>query len=42
MGGTGEISSLKADLERLKRRLDTIVGGLWDVVAGLGRLEAAT
>ena len=31
MGGTGRISSLKAVIERLERRLNTVVGGLWDV-----------
>ena len=42
MGGTGRISSLKAVIERLEGRLDAIVSGLWDIVAGLGCLEAAT
>ena len=42
MGGTGRISSLEAVIERLEGRLNAIVGGLWDVVAALDRLEAAT
>ena len=42
MGGTGRISSLEAVIEHLKRHLDAIVDGLWDVVVGFGCLEAAT
>ena len=40
MGGTSGISSLKTILERLKGHLNAVVGGLWDVVASLGRLKA--
>ena len=32
----------KAVIEHCKRHLNAIVGSLWDVVATLGRLEAAT
>ena len=42
MGGTGGISFLEMILEPLEEHLNAIVGGLWDVVAGLGRLEAVT
>ena len=42
MGGTDGISSLKAVIERLKGRLNAVVGGLWDIVAAVGRLQAAT
>ena len=42
MSGTGGINSLKMVLEHLKRHLDTVISGFWDVVACLGRLEAAT
>ena len=41
MGGMGEISSLEAVIEHLKRRLNAIIGGLWDIVAALGHLKAA-
>ena len=42
MGGTGGISSLKAVIKHLKGCLNAIIGGFWDIVAGLGCLEAAT
>ena len=42
MGGTGGISFLEAVIKRLERRLNAVVGGLWDIVAGLDCLEAAT
>ena len=42
MGGTGKISSLEAVIERFEGCFNAVVGGLWDVVAALGRLEAVT
>ena len=45
MSGTsrlGEISSLEAVVERLKRHPNAVIGNFWNVVAALGHLEAAT
>ena len=42
MGGTGGIISFEVVIERLKGRLDAVVGGFCNVVTGLGYLKAAT
>ena len=42
MGRTGGISFFEAVVGRLNRCLNAVVGGLWDIIAAFGRLEAVT